>query len=244
MNVRCRCPGCGTDYRVPERQLGRSVRCKRCQATFALVRADGTDRQPDAEPGSTSTSLLGRVRAGEADAWEKLVDIYGPLVYGWCRQSGLQGEDAADVVQEVFAAVASRIDRFRRDRPGDSWRGWLWTITRNKVLDHFRARAKQPQAPGGTEAQMLLAQLPAQAPELPRASGPGSAVKMGEEYRALEMVRAGVEERTWRAFWRVVIDEQPVADVAAELGMSVRAVYEAKYRVRRRIRQELEDLIG
>jgi RNA polymerase sigma-70 factor (ECF subfamily) len=197
-----------------------------------------------AEPGSTSTSLLGRVRAGEADAWEKLVDLYGPLVYGWCRQSGLQGEDAADVVQEVFAAVASRIDRFRRDRPGDTWRGWLWTITRNKVLDHFRARAKQPQAPGGTDAQVLLGQVPAQPPELPRADEALSPDKTPDEYRALQLVRAGVEDRTWRAFWRVVIDGQPVADVADELEMSVRAVYEAKYRVRRRIRQELEDLIG
>lgn len=195
-------------------------------------------------PGATSLSLLGRVRHGEPEAWEKLVDLYGPLVYGWCRQSGLPSDDAADVVQEVFAAVASHVGRFRRDRPGDSWRGWLWTIARNKIIDHFRRLAKQPHAPGGTDAQRRLAQVPAQPPEIVATTGGDSPKGNGTEHRALELVRAGVEPRTWQAFWRVVVDEQPVADVAQELGMSVRAVYEAKYRVRRRIRQELEDLIG
>jgi RNA polymerase sigma-70 factor (ECF subfamily) len=135
------------------------------------------------------------------------------------------------------------VAQFRRERPGDSFRGWLWTITRNKIRDHFRRLAKQPQAPGGTDAQLRLAQIPDQPPELSDGAGPPSAEKTGLESRALELVRAGVEERTWRAFWRVVIDQQAVADVADELGMSVRAVYEAKYRVRRRIRQELEGLI-
>ena len=101
-------------------------------------------------PGSTSTSLLDRVKAGEAEAWERLADLYGPLVYGWCRQSGLQAEDAADVGQEVFGAVLARVERFRRDRPGDSFRGWLWTITRNKIRDHFRRRSGKAQAQGGT----------------------------------------------------------------------------------------------
>jgi RNA polymerase sigma-70 factor (ECF subfamily) len=196
----------------------------------------------DNAPTSTSTSLLNRVKAGEAEAWERLADLYGPLVYGWCRQSGLQAEDAADVGQEVFAAVLAGVTQFRRDRPGDSFRGWLWTITRNKIRDHFRRRSGKAQAQGGTEAQQRLAQVPDGPPDL-SVTSPASKVRGLLEHHAVEIVRAGVEERTWRAFWLATVEGRAAADVAQELGMTAQAVYDAKYRVRRRIRQELGDLI-
>src|SRR2546429_6346288 len=49
-------------------------------------------------------------------SWRRLADLYGPLVYGWCRGRGLQPADAEDVLQEVFLTVASRIGDFRRER--------------------------------------------------------------------------------------------------------------------------------
>src|SRR5262245_64357028 len=103
----------------------------------------------DASP-SLGASLLERLRAGQPGAWERLARLYGETVYGWCRRAGVPEADAADVSQEVFAAVARHIDDFRRERPGDSFRGWLWTITRNKVRDHFRRRAEQARAAGET----------------------------------------------------------------------------------------------
>jgi hypothetical protein len=78
---------------------------------------------------SVGASLLVRLRAGQAGAWERLVRLYGQTVYVWCRGAGVSEADAADVSQEVFAAVARHITEFRRERPGDSFRGWLWTIT-------------------------------------------------------------------------------------------------------------------
>src|SRR5262245_29431146 len=65
---------------------------------------------------STSSTLLERVRAQDQEAWQRLVHLYSPLVYGWCRRSGLQDADAADVGQEVFRDVAGAIAGFRRDR--------------------------------------------------------------------------------------------------------------------------------
>ena len=61
---------------------------------------------------------------------------------------------------EVFRSVAEHLVEFRRDRPGDSFRGWLRTITRNKVRDHFRRRAGEPRAAGGTDAQLRLCDVP------------------------------------------------------------------------------------
>ena len=59
----------------------------------------------------------------------------------------------------------------------------------------------------------------------------------------LDLVRAEFEDRTWEAFRRVAIERQSPARVAVELGMSIQAVYKAKSRVLRRLRQELDGLM-
>jgi len=100
--------------------------------------------------GSTSPSLIERVRQRDEEAWGRLVWLYGPLVDCWIRRKGVSRADAKDIFQEVFSAVASGIDGFRKDRPGDSFRAWLRVITRNKVNDHFRRAGRQPVAKGGT----------------------------------------------------------------------------------------------
>jgi RNA polymerase sigma-70 factor (ECF subfamily) len=193
--------------------------------------------------GSTSPSLLRRLLAGDAEGWEHLVRLYGPLVYRWARCSGLQDSDAADVVQEVFAAVARGIGAFRRDRPGDSFRGWLWGITRNKLRDHFRRQAALPDARGGSEADDRLRQL-ADAPPDSTADLPAFDAEAALLHRALDIIRTDFDGHTWQAFWRVTIDGQPAADVARDLGMTSRAVRQAKYRVLRRLREEMGDLLG
>jgi RNA polymerase sigma-70 factor, ECF subfamily len=190
----------------------------------------------------TSMSLLGRAKAGESNAWGKLVGLYSPLIYEWCRWNGLQADDAADVAQDVFAAVAKNIESFRRDRPSDSFRGWLWTIARNKIRDHFRKLQGLARAQGGTDAQARLAEIPEPSAELSLSSLPHDDVSSLER-RAIELVRAGVEERTWQAFWRVAVEGEDVTTVAKSLGISVQAVYDAKYRIRRKVRQELDGLI-
>jgi len=182
------------------------------------------------------------VKARDPEAWRQLVRIYGPLVYAWCQQCGLQAEDAADIVQEVFGSVASSVSEFRRERPGDSFRGWLWTITRNKIRDHFRALQGRAQARGGTTAQQRLAELPERPPEESETDR-SRTDELTPEYRAFEAIRAEFEDRTWEAFRRTAVDGLPAAEVAAELGMTPEAVYKAKSRVLRRIRQELGGML-
>jgi RNA polymerase sigma-70 factor, ECF subfamily len=189
-----------------------------------------------------SSSLLARVRAQDQRAWQWLVSLYAPLVYRWCRGSGLQAADAADVGQEVFRTVARKIVDFRRDRPQDSFRAWLRTIARTKVLDHLRRSRNEPRGQGGSDAQTLLQQVPADS------TGDGGGTADAEDRvllygRAVELIRGDFEERTWRAFWRVVVDGQAPADVAGELGMSRDAVYHAKARVLSRLRSEFADLL-
>jgi RNA polymerase sigma-70 factor (ECF subfamily) len=192
--------------------------------------------------GSTSSGLLERVKGGESDAWRRLVELYTPLIYQWCRHCSLRAEDAADIAQEVFAAVALGMAEFHRDRAGDSFRGWLWTITRNEIRDHARRQRGVPQAQGGTEALVQMAQIAADAGE-PSSSTPGGGNEGSLPRRAVELVRAAVEPKTWDAFWLVTAENRDPAAVAQELGLSLKAVYDAAYRVRRRLREEIQGLV-
>jgi len=187
---------------------------------------------------STSSSLLSRVKARDPQAWQRLAELYGPLVYQWCRRCEVAPEDAADLVQDVFDTVAGHVGEFAYRRPGDSFRAWVRTVTLNRVRDHFRRLRHQVEAKGGTDAQRRLLEIPDRA-SLPAHDGPFQDALW---QRVLDAVRAEFEDRTWQAFWQVVIDGRAPADVAADLGMTLGAVYKAKARILRRVRVELEGL--
>lgn len=188
---------------------------------------------------STSLTLLMRVQRDDPSAWARLCYLYAPLVYGWCRRAGLQDSDAHDVGQEVFGVVHRRVATFRRESPGDSFRGWLWGVTRNKLREHLRGRG----ARRGVTALVDDAADPRPAPG--DMGDPGD--PLGEDAavmrRALDAIRPDFDESTWQAFWRMTIDEQSSADVAAELGMTPGGVRQAKFRVLKRLRQELDGLL-
>jgi RNA polymerase sigma-70 factor (ECF subfamily) len=206
--------------------------------------ATGPQASPDSasQPSSISSTLLERIKANRPEAWRRLVDLYGPVIYRWCRLAGVPKDDAADVVQEVFAAVTKHIGGFHRDRPGDSFGAWLRSITHSKIVDCFRAHQGRVVGQGGTDAYQRLCQVPE--------SSTAPVSEKPEEIRSLvtrlglDLVRAEFEDRTWQAFWQVAVEGRKVDAVAADLGMTVQAVYKAKSRVLCRVRQELDGLIN
>jgi RNA polymerase sigma-70 factor (ECF subfamily) len=187
---------------------------------------------------STSTTLLKQLRACEPAAWDRLCQVYGPLVYRWARSLALQEADAADVVQEVFRTVATSLNRFHHESPHDSFRGWLWGITRNKVREQHRRLAGQPAAAGGSDAQRQLLEVAEPVSDC-TSEAPVPAADAVQVHRAVALIQIEFEGRTWQAFWRSAVDGQSAAEIARELGMTPRAVRQAKYRVLRRLRQEL-----
>jgi RNA polymerase sigma-70 factor, ECF subfamily len=208
----------------------------------------GSGSSKDPAPSNvTSVSLLQQARAGDQNAWRQLFRLYTPLVCHWCRKRGVQGADVDDILQEVFQAAAKALPDFRRDRPGDSFRGWLRGITRHKVLAFHRRRGSQPQAEGGSEmGRRLEAQADSDAGIAPLDSSEEAddSKLLHDLFRTVvEMVRMEFEERTWVAFWRTVIDGQRPVDVAAELSISPAAVRMAKCRVVRRVREQLGDCV-
>jgi RNA polymerase sigma-70 factor, ECF subfamily len=195
---------------------------------------------PDSEPANhddtkTHASLLDRVRANEDAAWHRFVRLYSPLVYTWAKRCGLKNQDAADVLQDVFHAVARSLNQFRADTATGSFRGWLWVITRNKVRDYYRAREAEPV--GGTDMQQRLQEVPETEP--PSWSESGDCSRAGLVSRATQLIRDDFEPHTWQAFWRLAVENHPARDIATDLNMTVDAVYQAKARVLRRLREEL-----
>jgi RNA polymerase sigma-70 factor (ECF subfamily) len=192
---------------------------------------------------STSLTLLQRARDRNQEAWKQLHYLYGPLVDLWSRSWGLQDAEVDDIRQEVFQSVASSLESFRHNRPGDSFRGWLWVIARRKFLDHCRARAKQPEAKGGSGAYLRLLEVPeaAEPDETVPNDPPEELTRL--HHRALDLIRSQFEARTWQAFWRCAVDGQSPADVAQELSMSPAGVRKAKSRVLHRFKSELGDLL-
>ena len=164
--------------------------------------------------------------------------LYRPFVLYWCVRWGVRNEDADDVAQDVFRAAAAGLEVFRRDRPGDTFRGWLRGITHNMVLQHFRKAERNVLAEGGSDAMQHLQQIPAPSEH----DDPAEEISQLHR-RALDLVRAEFEERSWQMFWQTAIEGRPPADVGADLGVSAAAVRQAKSRVLRRLKEEVGDLL-
>jgi len=208
-----------------------------------LSKSDSEHSLGDAtSPSLTSPSLLQRAKHDDPAAWARLSKIYGPLVYQWGRRCGLPAEDAADIVQETFGILARKLGSFRRDSEKDSFRGWLWTITRNRVRDHMRRASDRAMASGGTTAHMRLQELADTAPEPVDSPAEQTATEQGLVTRALALLQTEFEPSTWQAFWGMAIERRTAAEVGETLGITKHAVHQAKYRVLRRLRDEMAGL--
>ena len=190
----------------------------------------------------TRRSLLLRLRDPRDErAWQEFVEIYEPLIQGLARRRGLQAADADDLTQEVFRAVAGAIDRWDPDESLGSFRGWLFRIARNLMINLLAAQVRHPRGAGGSELLPLFDAKPA--PEADTALFDGEYRRRLFEWGA-ERVRPGFRETTWHAFWRTAVEGEPVATVAESLGLTPGAVYIARSRVVARIRAEIEQVEG
>jgi RNA polymerase sigma factor (sigma-70 family) len=197
-----------------------------------------------AEPPVTRVTLLTRIRDGrDAEAWHEFVQIYGPVVYRFARNRGLQDADAADLMQDVLRSVARNAHRMEYDPKRGTFRGWLYTVTRNKIYNFLSAQRHRPRGTGDADAHERLDATPA------REENDGPDAEWEKEYqrrlsaRAMERVKDEFQPSTWQAFWETAVEGKAAADVAAGLRMTPGAVYVAKSRVLSRLRDEVKKLM-
>jgi RNA polymerase sigma-70 factor (ECF subfamily) len=188
----------------------------------------------------TSATLLARLRdpAVDPQAWAEFVRRYGPLVYRWCRHWNLQEADAQDVTQDVLARLVVRLRDFEYD-PSRSFRAYLKTVA-GFVWRDLRERRRRAGVGGGDTAHQERLGAVAAREDLAR--------RLDEEFdrelleQASERVRARVEPGTWEAFRLTALEGVPGAAAAERLGVGVYAVFQAKSRVRRMLRDEVAAL--
>ena len=183
---------------------------------------------------TTHPSLLIQLRnRSDSLSWSRFARLYTPLLDHWIAQLGYSDSDRADIIQEVFVVLLGKISAFQYD-PQRTFRGWLRTITLNKCRDHVRkvSRSSEP---------VLMERIE-------RAVADDAELLTQQEYcqyvsrRALQLMKLYFSETTWRACWEHVAKGRPARDVAAELGITINAVYLARGRVLDRLRRELDGL--
>lgn len=186
---------------------------------------------------STSPTLLALLKGPGSDAaWERFVRVYRPLLDARCRAARLQSADADDVAARVLAKLVIALRSFEYD-PAKRFRGYLRTVVASALADFWAERKRQPGAVGNGQAEAdLLADMPDPLHGLPDELDDRIHDDLRRARAAIDWVQAQVSDAHWRAYWQTAVDRRPAADVAAELGLTVAAVYMAKSRVGKLLR--------
>ncbi len=196
-----------------------------------------------AEAPLTRATLLVRLKDSEDDgAWTEFVQLYGPVVYGFARKRGLQDSDAADMVQEVLRSVARNAERMEYDPKRGTFRGWLYTVTRNKIYNFLSSQKRRPRATGDTTSQERLESY----------ADPSNEAEADWELeyqrrlsaKAMDRVKHEFQPATWEAFLGTAVEGRPAQEVGETLKMTSGAVYVAKSRVLARLRDEVQKLMA
>ncbi len=188
----------------------------------------------------TRSSLLLRLRdAGDQQAWTEFLEIYQPLILRLARQKGLQDADAREVTQEALIAVAGAISRWEVDPERGSFRGWLATIARNLVVNFLIRQSRHPRGSGDSDFARWLDEVPS------LDSGESQLFDLERRRQTFLWAAAEIESEfrlpTWRAFWETCVVCREIEDVACELKMSAGAIYVARSRVMKRLREKITE---
>jgi RNA polymerase sigma-70 factor (ECF subfamily) len=191
-------------------------------------------------------TLLEQVRSNDELAWQQLVHLYGPLVHRWCKRSSLNDDDINDIndiFQETFHAVSRNLAKFSPVKAKGSFRSWLKTIVRTKIADHFRKLNNHAQGQGGTEAQLRIANLSdpfLEEDDDPRQEEDEQALVV---QRAMELIKPEFSAQNWAAFEKVAMEGHSATEIAKSLNVNPQTIRQANYRIRRRLRGVLQDLV-
>jgi RNA polymerase sigma-70 factor (ECF subfamily) len=190
----------------------------------------------------TPRSLLEQLRSQpSATAWQRLVNLYTPLIECWLRHYSVPPSDVDDLVQEVMAVLVRDLPAFQHSKQPGAFRCWLRTIVVHRVRTFWRSRQTRAHAVANGLSSDVLENIPDPASDPDR--------RWEQEHdqfvmrRALELMQPELTASTWQAFRRLALEGVQPAAVAAELGLTVNAVVLAKFRVMRRLRQQLQGII-
>lgn len=149
---------------------------------------------------------------------------YGPLMRYIISPILQNPQDREDCLSEVSMRVWEKIGQF--DGEKGSFRAWLTTITRNTALNHARRAS-------GSSAEELSESTPSPDPT------PEETLLKKERQEALKTALSRLSYKDRLLFYRKYYYRQSTAQIAAELGMTERAVEGKLYRVKKQLRKSL-----
>lgn len=194
------------------------------------------------EDNPTSTTFLVGLQGGLFEAWKEFMEFYGPLILYWCRRknAALSRPDRQEILQEVACKVSKSIRQFDHTRPERSFRGWLRRITENQICDFLRAKSKDGDVSRlYSDPDYLQIPLP---PNDAIAPDCDPECETNEQKVLLRQIlkRIGPEfkEKSWEVFRLSFNAKKNSSEVAEMLGMEINAVYQIRFRILKRIREE------
>src|SRR5262252_1182504 len=95
-----------------------------------------SSRSAGLEDAQVAAMLVRRCIAGDAGAWEEIVQRYHRRIYNICYRFAGSGDDAQDLTQEVFIKMYKTLSSYDLER--GAFMTWVTTMTRNLLVDHFR----------------------------------------------------------------------------------------------------------
>lgn len=183
----------------------------------------------------TRTSLLLRVRdTNDQQSWAEFCGVYEPFLRNVARKFGVADRDADDLVSEILMTCLKVLPTFQYDRDKGTFRGWLKTITRNRLNDWWRRQGKEP-----AKSSLEPGMEPATRDELWE--------QWDRDYRArilaaaMEEVQSQSEPTTWRCFELHILQQQKAREVAETLKLQPNAVYVNAHRIKERVRKRVAD---
>jgi len=185
---------------------------------------------------TTRGSLLLRLRdPGNSQAWGEFMSIYQPLLTRYSRSRGLGAADAEDVAQHCLTVITQKIQDFEYDPRYGRFRAWLRKMVDNRIVDLLRRRHERCADSSDFRRPQQRERSPDEV---------WGQIWLEEHLRhCMRVVKAQVAPKTFEAFFRTAINEQPVETVCAELGMTANQLYVARSRVTRRLQDIMRELI-
>ena len=188
----------------------------------------------------TRHSLLLRLKDhSDQHAWQEFVEIYQPFMMQMIRRQGLQEADALEVCQEMLVTLTRQVEKWQPDPSQGSFRGWLYRVSKNQVINYVSRRKYRPQSAqssGQHEALNSLATNDEIHDEF-----------VETEFRrhlfqwAAKRVRPHFAETTWNAFWLSCVEGLTTDEVASRLGITRGKVYVSRCRVLVKLRERVQE---
>ena len=187
---------------------------------------------------ATRLSLLTRLKhPDDSDAWQRFFDSYGMVIHAFALKAGLSPTEAEEALQETLLSVAREMPGFRYDPAKGSFKAWLFTIARRRIVDQFRQRARSTRDRATTEEDLA---------ELPDPAGDPLSRVWEEEWRqnqlqlAVARVKQQVSPRQWQVFDLAALQQWPTERICQTLGVNRAQIYMAKMRVGRMLKAEVQ----